>query len=200
MSYELNKTYNSLGRFEKWDAETQKAVSDRLKDETRADTNFIFFSPFEGEILETLIDILIPQKKDDNYIKIPAVIDRKLANGKSGVRYGLDSWTQEFYKTGLAEFSRKAKEIYGKPLEDFRAEQLNKFATKFLKKDGSDFLNRFMRKVLADATVIYYSHPLSWNQIGFPGPAYPEGYAYLDCGEADAWEPKYTKKDEKEYS
>ena len=25
----------------------------------------------------------------------------------------------------------------------------------------------------------FYAHPLAWNEIGFPGPAYPRGYASL---------------------
>jgi len=26
------------------------------------------------------------------------------------------------------------------------------------------------------ACTAFYSHPLAWNEIGFPGPAYPRGY------------------------
>ena len=40
----------------------------------------------------------------------------------------------------------------------------------------------------------FYGHPWAWNEIGFPGPAYPRGYAafgtpYLG-DESEHWEPK----------
>ena len=41
-----------------------------------------------------------------------------------------------------------------------------------------------MRDVLA----AFYSHPWSWNEIGFGGPAYPRGYTRLATGMREAWE------------
>lgn len=193
MKYILDKKYNSLDRIEKWDTETQKVIAGRIANELGDNFAYDFLTPAEGEILELLVDILVPQEKNYQYIKIAEAIDRDLAKDIKKVRYGGDPWPREFYSKGLAEIDKFAKEDYGKPLEDFSASQLEKFVDDILKVDSSNFLQRFMGKVLSDAATIYYSHPASWNKIGFPGPAYPEGYAYLDCGEADTWEPKYEK-------
>jgi hypothetical protein len=39
----------------------------------------------------------------------------------------------------------------------------------------------------------FYAHPWAWNEIGFPGPAYPRGYSrfgspHLRAGETETWE------------
>ena len=46
---------------------------------------------------------------------------------------------------------------------------------------------------MRDICEAYYSHPWAWNEIGFPGPAYPRGYArfgspHLRHGETETWE------------
>ena len=38
------------------------------------------------------------------------------------------------------------------------------------------------------ACTAFYSHPWAWNEIGFPGPAYPRGYVDLGVGGRDHWE------------
>lgn len=34
----------------------------------------------------------------------------------------------------------------------------------------------------------FYSHPWAWNEIGFPGPAYPQGYLNPGINSRDRWE------------
>jgi hypothetical protein len=43
--------------------------------------------------------------------------------------------------------------------------------------------------VMRIAMEAFYSHPWAWNEIGFPGPAYPRGYSRLGVGMSEAWEP-----------
>jgi hypothetical protein len=38
------------------------------------------------------------------------------------------------------------------------------------------------------ASAAFYSHPWAWNEIGFPGPAYPRGYIGLGVDTRDTWE------------
>ncbi len=38
------------------------------------------------------------------------------------------------------------------------------------------------------ATAAFYSHPWAWNEIGFPGPAYPRGYKALTVGRRESFE------------
>ncbi|MBX6341389.1 MAG: gluconate 2-dehydrogenase subunit 3 family protein, partial [Thermomicrobiaceae bacterium] len=37
---------------------------------------------------------------------------------------------------------------------------------------------------------VYYAHPYAWDEIGFGGPAYPRGYAALNHGAPEPWEPR----------
>lgn len=194
MHYEIDKKYNSLDRIDKWDKETQEVVKKRIANELGHIFSYTFLKPREGEILEFLVDALIPQKKNAEYVKISEIIDRELAKNTKGVRYGKNPWPREFYQKGLAYFASEAQEFFGKPIKDFSASQIEKYISDIFERDPADFLRRFTRRVLSDATAIYFSHPASWNVIGFPGPAYPEGYAYLECEKKLDWEPEYEKK------
>ena len=189
--HSLDKNYDALDRLEKWDEVTQALIKKRIRDEVGSALSYLFLSDQEGETLEIICDILLPQLKDKNYIKISEAIDRDLASGKKGVRYGDDPWPQEFYKKGLAEIIIFAKKEFAEPVENMNFVQLNEMTERIMQRDPADFLRRFLRRVLADGVKIYYSHPKAWNEVGFPGPAYPEGYAYLDCDKKFDWEPKY---------
>lgn len=43
---------------------------------------------------------------------------------------------------------------------------------------AKEFVDRLLVKALAG----YLAHPTIWKQIGFNGPAYPEGYAWISLG------------------
>jgi len=47
---------------------------------------------------------------------------------------------------------------------------------------AKDFIDRLLDKALAG----YLAHPDTWIRIGFTGPAYPEGYAWIGPAEAIA--------------
>jgi len=38
------------------------------------------------------------------------------------------------------------------------------------------------------ACTAFYSHPWAWNEMGWPGPAYPRGYISVGVGSIDTWE------------
>ena len=55
-------------------------------------------------------------------------------------------------------------------------------ADKELGMPAKDFVDRLLDKALAG----YLAHPDAWTRIGFAGPAYPEGYAWIGPAEAVA--------------
>jgi hypothetical protein len=182
MNYSIDQKYNALDRKDQWDEITQKVIEDRIDIETGIKKKTSFFAEDEHIVLKNLTDLLVPQKDADKYIDIASSIGRQITMNKNGVRYGNDPWNGEFYKKGLTLLKENSN-------------QLNKAEVSAIMDNvRGDFLMRFVRKVLADAIRIYYSHPASWNEIGFPGPAFPEGYSSLDCSEAEEWEPKYSKQ------
>ncbi len=48
------------------------------------------------------------------------------------------------------------------------------------------------------AATAFYSHPWAWNEIGFPGPAYPRGYKNLGVGNREPFEPRRTEPPEEQ--
>lgn len=188
MEYNLDKNYDSLRRIDKWDDETQDVIKKRLGDELGDRMAFSFLTDNEGKVLKFLTDMLIPQG-EGNYIKIAEAIDKTLSNKKYGVRYGENPWRGDFYKKGLREMSKKMKNTGVAEEHDRGGEKSN--ISDILASAEDNFLKNFLKQVLKDSVIIYYSHPAGWNSIGFPGPAYPEGYPFLDCKEKESWEPDY---------
>ncbi len=177
----LDKNYDPLTRKGAWDAKTRATVEGRIKEETATPVAFSFLSLAEGKLLTRLVDILLPQVAENQKIIIATVIDACLSETKAGVRYNNDPWRSDFYRRGLTE------------LAGFALGNLEEFIKTTM--DGPDiFAKRFLRRVLYDAAAVYYSHPAAWQEIGFPGPAYPEGYGLLGCGEKETWEPGYGNK------
>ena len=46
----------------------------------------------------------------------------------------------------------------------------------------------FTQRIAHDIVYAYYSHPSSWNEIGWGGPASPRGYVRTGYDERDPWE------------
>ena len=51
----------------------------------------------------------------------------------------------------------------------------------------------FSERVAHDVFAAYYSHPASWNEIGFGGPASPRGYVRMYFNRRDPWEAVESK-------
>ena len=194
MPYEIDKNYNSLDRLDKWDDVTQEVIKKRLE-EAKTEPDFFYLAEEPARVLEKLTDVLIYQEGQaaDKRINIGRIINQNLSDKKEGVRYGDDPWRGQFYKDGLALAAADFLKSTGKDFFSADDKEIGEYIEKIMKNENGDArVKRFIAKVLSDAALIYYSYPESWNKIGFPGPAYPEGYAYLGCGEAEKWEPKYN--------
>lgn len=178
MGYKLDPNYKSMSRIKKWDVKTQEVIQTRLENELAdGQTKFQFLTQEEGELLKSLIDIILPGIQAS--VKVANAIDGSLSFKRHGVKYGLELWSGHFYKKGLALL-----------LSEGIIKDTDRFKV-IIEGGQDDFLTKFVRRVLNDAASIYYSHPASWDKIGFPGPAFPEGYGYLKCGQKEEWEPDY---------
>ena len=51
----------------------------------------------------------------------------------------------------------------------------------------------FTQRMAHDIVMAYFSHPTSWNEIGWGGPASPRGYVRMDFDERDPWEAAEVK-------
>ena len=180
-----------------WDEKTRSVVLDRVHrvPEPR------FFDDAERATLEPLCDRLTAQDREPR-IAVLAYVDEKLAAGVfDGYRYdGLpdDGETWRRVARGLdGEARALGADTFGALDRERQLELCERFSRGKLHADaweGID-ISRVFGVVIRYVCEAFYSHPWAWNEIGFPGPAYPRGYSrfgspHLRHGETESWEAK----------
>jgi Gluconate 2-dehydrogenase subunit 3 len=199
MAEERYPGFDVLQQASHWDDVTRALVVDRVErvPEIR------FFTQREAATLHALCDHITAQDREPR-IPVLAYVDEKLYDGPlDGYRYADmpdDPETWRRVARGLDEEAEKRGAATYAALH--RAEQLELcrlFARGELSGGTWDSLNvsRAFGVVMRQVCEAFYSHPWAWNEIGFPGPAYPRGYAsfgspHLD-DESEAWEPKEVR-------
>jgi hypothetical protein len=159
-----------------------------------------FFEAGEWETLEALCDHLSGQVGEEPKLPVLAFVDEKLHEGKrDGYRYfdlPDDGVTWRTVARGMDEEARP----YGVTVfERLGTHEKDALCHRFSKGElyGGSWatlnVGRAFGIVMRDICEAYYSHPWAWNEIGFPGPAYPRGYSrfgspHLHNGETETWE------------
>jgi hypothetical protein len=141
---------------------------------------FAHFDPDEVSLLRTLIDLLLPEVPD--HIDLTAFVDARLDTplGRGDRRVGIPP-EAELFSTALgalrsAGFADRDADAQRALIGRMRRGQ----ADDELGVPAKEFVDRLLEKALAG----YLGHPDTWIRIGFTGPAYPEGYAWIGSGEA----------------
>ncbi|MGI8411894.1 MAG: gluconate 2-dehydrogenase subunit 3 family protein [Solirubrobacteraceae bacterium] len=174
--------YDVMANAENWDDATRKVVTGRL----RAPGPLRFFTTAEEPALRAFCDVTTGQDVEPR-VPVAEMVDDKLASGKlDGYRYANMPRDPETWRLVLRGLDETAASRYGAP--SFAAADLEaQEAIVAGLADGSlaggawdelDVKRAFsvcMRAVLA----AFYSHPWAWNEIGYGGPAYPQGYMRL---------------------
>lgn len=182
--------FDCLEHVEHWDPLTRKVVLDRVQrvPERR------FFSEAESTALTVFCDIVLAQDEEPRVPVLP-FIDEKFAEGRlDGYRYAgmpddRDTW--RLVARGLDETAKeRGAGSYAQAPDELRAAISDDFAEGKLTGGAWEELDveRAWAVVLRGALAAFYSHPWSWNEIGFGGPAYPRGYARLGVGLSESWE------------
>lgn len=189
--------FSTLGQQKFWDAKTREVILDRVNNipEIR------FFSPQEARLLEAICDRVLPQDDRDEAHKIPIVpqIDKRLyENTHDGYRYEKMPPDREAFRLGLQAIEEMAQSRYGQGFLDIGPREQGGILRSL--HDGKPAaahkiwermpVAHFWMLLLTDCAEAYYSHPWSWDEIGFGGPAYPRAYMRLERGEAEPWEVK----------
>jgi hypothetical protein len=187
--------FSTLRQRKAWDAATRKVVVERVEKvpELR------FFSPAEADLLDAIIDRVLPQddRAETRTIPILPVIDERLfKNALNGFRYEDMPPDREAYRLGMTAIEEMAKERFGASFIRLSVEQ-QEVLLKSLHDGKPDPqhevwkrmpVHRFWALLLEDCVTAYYSHPWAWDEIGFGGPAYPRGYMRLENGLPEPWE------------
>ena len=139
-----------------------------------------FFTPAEQAVATALCGQLLDQHGET---KIPVVnlIDARLAEKQTdGWHYHDMPEDGQAWRDTLAALDSDAREPYG---TEFAActDKQQAALIQAVQDLGADAWHGLPAKQVWSlwtryACTAYYSHPSAWNEMGFPGPAYPRGY------------------------
>jgi hypothetical protein len=159
-----------------WDQVTAGVVLGRLG----PPPDIRFFSPAE-EATATAVTVQLLALDDTDPVPVVALIDARLAEQETdGWRYDDMPDDGEAWRASLAGLDLDAKQRAGTtfatcPWADQAA------LLQAVQDRGSDDWHGMPAGHVWSlwtryACTAFYAHPHAWNEIGFPGPAYPRGY------------------------
>ncbi|MHB1810315.1 MAG: gluconate 2-dehydrogenase subunit 3 family protein [Solirubrobacteraceae bacterium] len=174
--------YDVLESSANWDDATRDVVLARLD----APGPLRFFTAQEEPTLRAFCDVVTAQDAEPR-VPVAEMVDEKLAAGRlDGYRYAEMPRDPDTWRLVLRGLDEVANRRYGR--DSFSAcDALAQEAIVAGLADGTlqggawqeiDVSRAFavcMRAILA----AFYSHPWAWNEIGYGGPAYPQGYMRL---------------------
>jgi hypothetical protein len=183
--------FDVLDSLDVWDDVTAGVVLARLA----LPGEYAFFTPAEVAIAAPLLDLLLAQDGDPR-VPVLGLVDKRLAIGET------DGWHYD----EMPEDGKAWRDTLGFLDQDAQ----NRFAGRGfggLMNDEQAVLVQFVQDAAQDgkqwhgwpaehvwslwtryACTAFYSHPWAWNEIGFPGPAYPRGYLNLGVNARERWE------------
>jgi hypothetical protein len=180
-----------------WNEATRRVIDERL-----AITNTPqFLSASEWQTLSAICNRIVPQPDHRTPVPIAAMVDRKLAKDKrDGYRQASLPPLREAWRRGLAALETVAQAQHNTAfhaLSTTAQDELLK-AMQEGKLDGPEWSGMpakvfFKERLTHDILAAYYSHPTSWNEIGFGGPASPRGYVRMNFNRRDSWEAVEAK-------
>ena len=175
--------YDVLQNADHWDAATREVVMSRLQ----MNGPLRFFTAEEEPALRALCDVTTAQDTEPR-VPVAEMVDEKLASGKlDGYRFANMPRDTDTWRLVLQGLDETARSRYGVQAGFAAADLPAQEAIVAGMSDGSlsggawdqlDVSRAFsvcLRAILA----AFYSHPWAWNEIGYGGPAYPQGYMRL---------------------
>jgi len=171
-----------------WDAATAGVVLSR----TGMPPDIRFFTPDQEAIAAALCNQLLGQA-DEPLVPLVAMIDARLAEQETdGWHYAdlpedgqawqdtlghLDDDAQGKFGRGFAQCDGAEQEIIIQAVQDLGSGDWHGL-------NASRVWSLWTRY----ACTAFYSHPSAWDEIGFPGPAYPRGYKNAGVGKREPFE------------
>ncbi|NNC12136.1 gluconate 2-dehydrogenase subunit 3 family protein [Planctomonas sp. JC2975] len=176
-----------------WDGATRAALHDRLHGQPA----IRFFDRVQESTAKCLLDRLMGQGSEsgDETVDLARMVDARLAeNQTDGWHFDTMPPDREAWPATLGALNEDAHARFGHdfaacPDED-QCELLEAVRTW-----GDDRWHGLPPAQVWGlwtryAATAFYSHPAVWNEIGFPGPAYPRGYKALGVDKREPFEVK----------
>lgn len=182
--------YDVLDEVPRWDEVTAGVVLARMA----LTPDLSFFTAQENAVATPLFDLLLAQDGEPR-VPVVALVDARLAAGETdGWHYDdMPSDPQAWRETlaALDDDAHAAHEEAFSTLDPRRQGELVQ-AVFDAGSDGRDWHGWPGSRVWSLWTryvcAAFYSHPWSWNEIGFGGPAYPRGYKNVGVDKRERWE------------
>jgi hypothetical protein len=170
--------FDVLDEVHRWDDVTAGVVLARLA----PTTDLSFFTLAENGCATALADLLLAQDAEPR-VPVVAMIDARLAADETdGWHYDDMPPDPEAWRRTLAALDEDAEELAGRPFARLERDQQAALVQRVqdLGSDGKGWHDLPAEHVWSLWTryscAAFYSHPWAWNEMGFPGPAYPRGY------------------------
>jgi hypothetical protein len=185
-----------------WNEATRRVIDQRLA--MRRDPEF--FTADEWLTLNAVCNRIVPQPSGRPPIPVAAMVDNKMArNMTDGYRHYQLPPMQEAWRRGLAALDSEACARYGGRFHEISAREQDLLLERMQQGDlhdpawdGMPPKVFFDERMVHDNVAAYYAHPVSWNEIGFGGPASPRGYVRMGFDRRDSWEAAEARPGEEE--
>jgi Gluconate 2-dehydrogenase subunit 3 len=182
-----------------WNEATRRVIAQRLAlaREPR------FFTEDEWLTLNAVCERIVPQPKSRPPIPVAAMVDNKMTcNMTDGYRDARLPIMQEAWRRGLRALDKAASVGHGGRFHAIGAAEQDSLLTRMQRGElaGSEWGDMpcqlfFRERLMHDIVGAYYTHPTSWNEIGFGGPASPRGYVRMGFNKRDPWEAVEADRD-----
>ncbi len=197
----------------RWDPATAAVLADRLG----PPAGLRFFSPEEEAIATPLLDLLLGQQDPDPHtvlgaryaeeqrgrprIPVTAMMDSRLAEAETdGWRYANMPEDGQAWRDTLRFLEEDAQAKHGRGFAGLPASDQAALIQVVQDSGSGDWHGLPATRVWSlwtrYACTAFYGHPWAWNEMGFPGPAYPRGYKNIGVGKLEPFEVRDAKSDQ----
>jgi Gluconate 2-dehydrogenase subunit 3 len=170
--------FDSVSQARHWDPVTAGVVLARLS----VPPDIRFFTPAEEATASALCDQLLGQY-GDQLVPVVQQIDARLAGQQTdGWRYDDLPEDAQAWRDTLAHLEADAQAQYGRGFARCPAAEQRALIQAVQDLGPGRWHGLPAAQVWSlwtrYACTAFYAHPAAWNEIGFPGPAYPRGYKH----------------------
>lgn len=174
--------YDVMANRHNWDDATRRVVEARLE----PTGPLRFFTAQEEPTLRAFCDVATAQDVEPR-VPVAEMVDEKLASGRlDGFRYAnmpRDPDTWRLVLRGLDETAAARGRPEGFAACDVEEREAIVSALSQGELSGGTWdqldVSRAWSVCMRAILAAFYSHPWAWNEIGYGGPAYPQGYMRL---------------------
>lgn len=180
---------HALGERGHWDEATSALILERTQNPPRV----TFFTAEEEAVVSPMLDRLVGQD-EEGAARVPLInpVDGRLAAGET------DGWhhadlpaDSEVWRRTARFLDEDARERHGSGFATSTREQQEAILEAVHRTKGAWHgmpAGRLWDLWLRYACTAFYSFPSVWDEMGFPGPAYPRGYSNLGLDRRERFE------------